>query len=198
VGGVAINLSGRQPNGRVTPADYGAVRDEIIRQLQAWRDPDTGQPVVQNVWRREELYHGPFVERSPDIVFMVAPAYHQGWGVSGSAIVPAPELQPDGWSGVHAMEGILIVQGPSIRRGALVEGATLVDIGPTLLHSMGQAIPSHMEGRVLLDIFTAECRRKKIEYSADEDLVALEGTRSLSAEENEAMISRLQALGYVE
>ena len=39
--------------------------------LVAWRDPD-GRPVVERVWRREELYRGPAVERAPDLLLELA------------------------------------------------------------------------------------------------------------------------------
>ena len=60
--------------GTVPPADYERTRDAVVDALAAWRDDD-GRPVVERVWRREELYDGPATERAPDLLLeLAAPA----------------------------------------------------------------------------------------------------------------------------
>ena len=50
------------------------------------------------------------------------------------------------------MEGVLIASGPAFRAGAAPEGATLLDIAPTVLHLLGVPVPADMDGRVLTEI----------------------------------------------
>src|SRR5436305_1229299 len=68
---VWLNLHGRAPEGTVEPTDYDRARDDIARGLLAWRD-EAGRAVVRRVWRREELYRGPFVSSAPDLLLELA------------------------------------------------------------------------------------------------------------------------------
>ena len=62
--------------------------------------------------------------------------------------------------GTHRVEGILIANGPHIRRGGSATGR-IVDIAPTLLAALGLKVPSDMEGSVLTDLFD---RMPTVEY----------------------------------
>src|SRR5437867_3653438 len=62
---VWLNLRGREPEGVVAPGAYAATRERVAAALATWRD-EAGRPVVERVWRREELYPGPFVTRAAD------------------------------------------------------------------------------------------------------------------------------------
>jgi len=79
VDGIVINLRGRQKEGCVEPgAEYEALRERIITELLDLRDPATGQPVVLEAVRREDLYRGEYLEHIPDIVLTLAPDYEGG------------------------------------------------------------------------------------------------------------------------
>lgn len=49
--------------------------------------------------------------------------------------------------------GIACAQGPGIRRNALLHGATVLDVTPTILAILGQSIGNDMDGRPWLEIF---------------------------------------------
>lgn len=61
-----------------------------------------------------------------------------------------------GW---HKREGILLARGEGFRGGAVVEGASIVDLAPTILYYLGLAIPTYMDGSVLGDLFTEDFLR---------------------------------------
>lgn len=186
--GVWINLRGREAQGCVAPEDYERVRDRVIEALLAWRLPD-GEPVVARALRREELYHGPFVARAPDIA--VELALHHGYGLSlvasrweeGSA-ASATRLEDAelaggrglGMNGTHRADGIFIGVGPGL--GLNEPHPRLVDMAPTLLGAMG------------LDWETSE-------GEADGEPLVLREHR-YSAEEEAAVADRLRALGYLD
>ncbi|MEI2692188.1 MAG: alkaline phosphatase family protein [Anaerolineae bacterium] len=68
-GNIWINLAGRDPHGIVQPgAEYEALRDQIVATLPALTDAATGGRPIRRVWRREELFHGPYLERFPDLI----------------------------------------------------------------------------------------------------------------------------------
>jgi len=57
------------------------------------------------------------------------------------------------WSGEHFVEGIVIMKGDHLRKGHKIEGASVLDITPTLLALNGFPIAADMDGRVLDDAF---------------------------------------------
>lgn len=58
-----------------------------------------------------------------------------------------------GISGDHHPEGIIIAAGKGIRRGFKLEGASVLDMTPTMLALMGLPVGRDMDGRVLEEIF---------------------------------------------
>ncbi len=50
-------------------------------------------------------------------------------------------------------DGVLLLYGEGIRPGALVTGARLVDLAPTLLYAMGYPVARDLDGQVLTDAF---------------------------------------------
>src|SRR5262249_34218829 len=68
---VWLNLRGREPEGTVEPGAYEHVRERVVEILRAWRD-DSGRPVAEAVWRREEAYTGPFTDGAPALLLEFA------------------------------------------------------------------------------------------------------------------------------
>ena len=97
------------------------------------------------------------------------------------------------------MNGIFMAKGPQIRARHTLNQANLIDLAPTILYSMGLPIPKDMDGQVLFDVFShhflAEYPPTYIEADADYDAEMERYTWSL--DEEEALITRLQDLGYL-
>ncbi len=57
-------------------------------------------------------------------------------------------------SGSHhnAPDGLVIFLGPGIAEGAKIQGASVVDVTPTLLYLMGLPLGQDMEGTLLADV----------------------------------------------
>jgi predicted AlkP superfamily phosphohydrolase/phosphomutase len=157
-GDIFINLKGRDPYGIVNPgAEYESVRNSIIERLSELIDPGTGKNAVDRVYRAEELYKGPMLEWAPDLIvewrdsaymptesdrdresiFVTRWREYMNWPTSGS----------------HRIDGILFAKGPGICKGKKVEGASIIDMTPTWLHSLNQRIPDDLEGRVIPTLF---------------------------------------------
>ncbi len=56
-------------------------------------------------------------------------------------------------SAMHSENGLLVIAGPGIRRGLVLEPARLVDFAPTLLRAAGLPLPGGLDGEPL-DLFT--------------------------------------------
>ena len=58
-GQIFLNLKGRQPQGCVAPEDVRPLLDDLKAGLLAIPHPETGEPLVERVYERDEIYHGP-------------------------------------------------------------------------------------------------------------------------------------------
>ena len=149
--GIYLNQRGREPEGIVEP---GAERERLLDRLEsdllAYRDPETGEPVVRAVHLREEIYEGPFVAEAPDLVLGLEPGYRIGWqstlgGITAEVILP----NLDDWSGDHcSMEDTAGVLLTNLRLGRGPGGGNpaLRDLAPTVLELLGVAPPAEMDG----------------------------------------------------
>lgn len=198
VGGLVVNLIGRQPTGCVANADYESVRKDIVTRLKGLQDPKTARQIIKGIWYREDMYPGPFTEYAPDIVFVVDSTYHLSGNISGPWLAPTAVSETEAWSGVHDMDGIFIANGPNIVPGQWIEGATIRDVAPTLLYAMEGAIPSDMGGRVLFEVFTTEWKENHHASYCNPLPLLYSGEDLFSERETESMMSRLRGLGYVE
>ena len=196
MGAINVNLMGREPQGSVHPGDeYEAVKEEIAERLRDLRDPDTGEPIVADVYLREDIYHGPYLDRAPDIMFLPNASGLFAGGMTGFSS-NRWMFKNSIWPGHHCMEGILLARGEWFNKGKAIEGARLVDLAPTILHLLGNKVPTDMDGRVLTELFEIDfIERRPVEYcTPDEDV---EAPASLPGEDEEDVIRRLKDLGYL-
>ncbi|MCS6843183.1 MAG: alkaline phosphatase family protein [Caldilineales bacterium] len=196
VEGIVVNLRGRQAQGIVSPgAEYEAVRDAILAGLAALRDPDTGQPIVRRAARREELFAGPHLDEIPDILVELRDSYTGGPALSGPLVTPVPMAELRRHSATHRPDGLFVLHGPGVRRGVWVEGASIADLAPTLLHAMGLPVAADMDGRVLHEALEPAWQRPVV--LAEYGLVASGNGHRLSAAEEDAIRRQLAGLGYL-
>jgi predicted AlkP superfamily phosphohydrolase/phosphomutase len=143
---VRVNLRGREPHGIVEPGEeYERLRDELIGDLRALVDADTGQPAAAEVLRREEVVSGPHSGDLPDVFCLWQPGRLLRAAVHPRAGEISERLRDVPWT-EHHDDGFLIAAGPSIRSGA--EAAPhIIDVAPTALALMGVPIPDDMTGR---------------------------------------------------
>lgn len=67
-GRIFINLKGREEKGSVNKNDYERVRKEIKERLLDFKDPRSGERIIERVFFREEIYEGPYLEAAADII----------------------------------------------------------------------------------------------------------------------------------
>jgi predicted AlkP superfamily phosphohydrolase/phosphomutase len=195
--GVWVNLAGRQSKGIVQPgAEYESLRDELVREIAALRDPDTGVPLVERVLRREDVYAGPHLADAPDLIVDTAPGYHGGLGLERLVTdVPAATLRTA--SGSHTREGIFVAAGGPFRAGAALDAPSLADVLPTALHLLDVALPDDLDGRVIeesLDPAYLAAHPVRITAGSGNG----NGRVTLGEDDEGEMRKFLQGLGYVE
>jgi predicted AlkP superfamily phosphohydrolase/phosphomutase len=208
---IFINLKGKFPEGNVTDGkDYDDLRDEIAGKLEDLTDPDTGERIVDKVYKREELYHGDCLEKAPDLLVTWKNFEYntrRGYGKEGdgesllgsslefSDVSHYSSLQK---SGTHHLKGIFIAQGPMIKNINSFKVARIIDLAPTILYLMGEKVKQDMDGRVLREIVEENfLARYPIQY----DYLELENEVQVpgySEQEERYIKDKLQGLGYID
>jgi tetratricopeptide (TPR) repeat protein len=111
--------------------------------------------------------------------------------------VPREPAGPAVW---HREFGIFIAKGPGIKRDERVYGASLIDIGPTVLYALGLPVGQDMDGRPLVEIY--EDPRAIETIPSWEDVPGPCGMHppdtALKKEDSDELMQQFVALGYVE
>jgi predicted AlkP superfamily phosphohydrolase/phosphomutase len=152
--GVTINLKGQKPRGIVEPkGEYEQLREFLGRELPNLADPETGEKIVDRVFRREDVFQGPHAESFPDLVVIFKKDYSVTQQISNSVFKKRTASRR---SGDHVREGIFAANGKSVRKGRLSRDVDIVDLLPTCLDVFDLPLPAELDGRVLQEIFTPE------------------------------------------
>ncbi len=198
---VWLNLMGREPHGTVPTARRVTVMREVARALEELRNPWTGAPVVADVWPREELYDGPWVDRAPDLILrlhldrgysynlMPSPTAPAGTG-PWRKLAPAEHLGRKGRSlpGSHRERGLFVAAGPRVAEVGEVDAA-MADATATLLARLDVAVPESADGRVLWELLEGDGATPQ----------RLPPAPVLRGSGDEARVeARLRALGYID
>jgi len=203
-----INLKGVKPQGIVDPGDYDALVAFIIEKLAELKDPRSGKPVINRVYRRNEIFHGPFSREGADLVldwwsedslFSSQPSFPEDTGKPALIIREHRPSETSEWGGTHRLNGILIGRGSGFKSGAEIANARLIDIAPTLLHLLGVPVPEDMDGKVLASAFQPDfLLARPIRSGAASGTSATDRPSGYTDEEAAKVEERLQALGYLE
>lgn len=194
---IRINMEGREPEGAVSQRDYEHIREEIIKRLTDVKDPETGQKIIDKAYKREEAYHGPYVQDAPDILVLTR----------DTSYVFSPALddgdlfeRPEDPRAPHRMDGIFIIKGPDIKSGQVLSGLNITDIAPSVLYLMGKPIPESMDGRMIVEAIDEEFLKTHppVYYKEKEEDALSRGMQEFSSEEKKKIEEGLKALGYME
>lgn len=171
--------------------------ERLAGELAEIRHPETGEPAFA-VRRKEELFHGPFLDRAPELMILPrderihVDSTRRDWT---SALERHEHLDPKvsyGFSGFHALTGILAAAGPGIRPGEVPAGSELVQLPATLARLFGLELEG-VDGKPIEAILAAGAA-EPVAVGRD-DRGPLEES-VYSEEEERVMLERLRDLGY--
>jgi predicted AlkP superfamily phosphohydrolase/phosphomutase len=193
---VYVNHQGRFAHGMVLPEEADRLCAEIAAKLLLWTEPGTGVRLIEQVYRREDVYHGPQVEWLPDLIvrprdgYIFETRFKRGW-LTGPL--------PADLTGVHRMDGILISAGPRFRALTPLGTATLIDMPPTLLYLLDTPVPHEMDGRILTEFLQPEYVAQHPAGKSDAPVVLPLTTDEspYTQEEEQTILDHLARLGYV-
>jgi len=152
IGGIYLNLKGREAKGSVDPKDVDAVCADIRKRLLELRDDD-GTRVVHEVYLGKDLYEGPTTAQyAPDLVVGFERGYRVSWQTTlaggGEKVIEDNLFR---WSGDHCSVDPSLVPGILLSNRKLDgKGATVLDIAPTVLDLFKVPAPPEWDGRSLL------------------------------------------------
>ena len=145
-----LNLQGREGQGAVAPADARALAHQIARDLEAERDPVTGDRVVARAYITADVYSAVIPDLTPDIIVGCARGYRcsssSGMGATGGPVLDDNTQQ---WSGDHcidaaAVPGVLFSTKPL---GEQRPG--LWNLAGSILDEFGVTIPKELPRRTV-------------------------------------------------
>ena len=198
IGQIYINLQGREPQGIVAPGgEYDHLIEQIQTALRKWKDPDDGQPIVDAVYHKADLYSGPYMDNAPDLcVIMRDTSYITH---TGQEFVTRATLGPPLYTGTHRLDGLFMAIGDDILPGAHTEHASLADIVPTILYLLNLPLPDDLDGRVLTEVIAPTLLGERaIRYDKQAQLESSEFMPDeWTSEDEKQMLKHLKELGYL-
>lgn len=197
LGSIYLNVKGREPEGIVEPGrEYEQVREEIMRLARGFVHPCTGEPLIGEILKREDIYQGPYLDRAPDLILRPRDERNIFFGLAdfGSNITVDTVYR---YSGMHRDYGLLIMTGKGVKKGAAIEGAGIEDLAPTILYAMECPVPQDMDGRVLSEVFTEEFRNQVTLLQSEEGSSRELHETAYTEEAEEEIKDRLRGLGYL-
>jgi predicted AlkP superfamily phosphohydrolase/phosphomutase len=152
LGQIYLNERGREAHGIVNPGpEADRLAEEIRQKLLTYRDPDTNQPVLEDVYLGKEIFHGAHMDDAPDLQLDFQIGYRTSWQTSLGAI-PAGIVVANmkKWSGDHCASDPKDTGGIFFsNRKLATPQPSIMDIAPTVLDLLGVTPTSHYDGRAL-------------------------------------------------
>ncbi len=152
LGQIYINLQGREKQGTVSPGDeYSGLQNELIEKLKQITDPETGETVILDVYRRDDVYHGEYIGNAPDLMVGFNEGYRVSWQTTLGGI-PKDLLENNmkKWSGDHCSFDYRITSGVLLTNRKLSKSDPHIsDIAPTVFKTLNVPPVANLDGKPL-------------------------------------------------
>ncbi len=107
-GRIYINYRDSYPKGAIDRKEGDQIREEVKEILHSLRDPE-GNPVIDRIYAREEIYRGPLLEQAPDLVCLPNDGYDlkgklESESVFGNSV----------FTGMHTWHDALCISPPGV------------------------------------------------------------------------------------
>jgi predicted AlkP superfamily phosphohydrolase/phosphomutase len=152
LGQIYFNLKGREAKGIVSAGEeYRQLQEEIRSKLLPLTDPETGERVFADVYKRDDIYKGEYIQMAPDLQVGFLDGYRVGWqdtlGTIRRAVV---ENNNKKWSGDHCATATEISHGVFFCNRKIANPAPhIMDLAPSVLKLLEARIPDDYDGKTL-------------------------------------------------
>jgi len=146
LGGLYLNLQGREAEGTVAEDEAPVLRREIAGKLTGLRDGE--HLAVVKAYESSDLYRGPYIGAAPDLIIGYADGYRASWDAAvGKVSAEVFEDNAKAWCGDHCVDPSLVPGVLFSNRKIDAEDPGIEDMAPTALSLFGIAAPAWMEGK---------------------------------------------------
>jgi predicted AlkP superfamily phosphohydrolase/phosphomutase len=156
LGDVYLNVKGREAQGIVEPGEeYERIRNQLIQDIEAYVDPETGDHPVRRALKREQVYSKYDPNLIPDVILANDDKYRVSWQTSLGGIPPhILQLNARKWSGDHCSFDAEITKGIFFanRKLDVSGGINIMDLYPTILNYLGVPVPDSLDGKAMRPI----------------------------------------------
>ena len=152
LGGLYINQKGREARGIVGAGEETrALKEELRGKLNGLRDEAAADIAITEVYDREKIYSGPYVENAPDLIVGYNQGFRASWdSVTGKVDSTIFEDNTKAWSGDHCIDPRHVPGVFFFSHRIAAKTPSIMDVAPTVLTLFGLPVPAHMDGRPLL------------------------------------------------
>ncbi|MCI4353701.1 MAG: alkaline phosphatase family protein [Thermoplasmata archaeon] len=142
---IFFNLRGREPEGRLAPAEIPALILRLTRELGAVRRPD-GAPLGVRVLEPAQTYRS-VQSDPPDLMLYFGDLRWRSAGTVGhpGLFLTENDTGPD--DAVHSFDGLFAFADPRRPGTEHLPPQRIIDVAPTLLKHLGIPVPDTMQGR---------------------------------------------------
>lgn len=181
------DFRGQVPAGQPT-AD---VVERLMDGIRDLKDPETGESFAQEIYRRDEVYKGPYVRNAPDVVFVEGPETFVGRGTRDAIDVFG--LPSYTFSGFHRPQGVLFAAGPCFDHRSERGSFSILDVAPMIYWLFDVEAPGDLDHELPDALVSADSLDARPYRIGSRECVIEPGDAILSDADRE----QLDALGYV-
>ncbi len=146
-GRIYINVKRKYPGGSVAPGKAcEALVEELAQALSGLTAPGAdGSPekIIRGVYRREELFSGPFLTSAPDLVLLAEPGTNLKGATNKTQVIDTGGH----FTGMHSQDDAFFL---SDRPADETEDVHILDVPRTALTLLGASAADSIEGKPLL------------------------------------------------
>ena len=122
-GRIYLHLENKFPRGHIKPREQREVKAKIKEILWDLKD-EQGEPILQSIFEKEEIYRGPFAENGPDLVCLPKPGYDLKGNMRKKDV-----FTTDIFKGMHTWDHAVLVAPAAIR----IDGPINVEYPATII-----------------------------------------------------------------
>lgn len=151
LGGVYLNLRGREAQGTVDPAEADELTRELATKLSGLRDEQLNTEAIVEAYEASAIYKGPYLGGAPDLIIGYADGYRASWDAAvGKVTAHVFEDNDKAWSGYDCVDPHLVPGVLFSNRKLNADDPGIEDMAPTVLSLFGIEPPAWMEGKAVV------------------------------------------------
>jgi len=139
------------------------------------------ESIASEVYSREEVYEGDYMDEAPEIVFDQRNGVHTSGAIGDNAVF----TDAGTWKAENVRTGLFLADNVE-ENDEFFDEMSIVDVAPTLLHQLGVGVPTDMDGKPQLHGSRSVESREPIPFE------------SIDSNAADEVAERLEDLGYLE